>query len=188
METMRKTLLHVEALQIFYEGAALIEIYEIESSYRAFDEFKGIQVAWNQVKLYDILYRLKQKRVNIRAVKHWFRQILRGLLYLHSLDPTVIHRDFNCDNIFVYGNQGEGKKPDGLYKVKDSEVWQFVEKCLAIMSLRFSARELLNDHFLQIKDAQSELRPLDYCEHDGIGPHIRQHYLEWWIYWGLLIC
>ncbi|KAK0577727.1 hypothetical protein LWI29_037597 [Acer saccharum] len=50
-------------------------------------------------------YRLKLKRVNIRAVKHWCRQILRGLLYLHSHDPLVIHRDLNCDNILTMGNK-----------------------------------------------------------------------------------
>lgn len=57
-------------------------------------------------------YRLKHRRVNIRAVKHWCRQILRGLLYLHSHDPPVIHRDLKCDNIFVNGNQGEVKIGD----------------------------------------------------------------------------
>lgn len=57
-------------------------------------------------------YRLKHKRVNIRAVKHWCRQILRGLMYLHSHDPPVIHRDLKCDNIFVNGNQGEVKIGD----------------------------------------------------------------------------
>ena len=57
-------------------------------------------------------YRQKHKRVNIRAVKHWCRQILRGLLYLHSHDPPVIHRDLKCDNIFVNGNQGEVKIGD----------------------------------------------------------------------------
>ncbi|KAJ4898509.1 Serine/threonine-protein kinase WNK1 [Raphanus sativus] len=133
--------------------------------YRAFDEYEGIEVAWNQVKLYDFLqspedlerlyceihllktlkhknimkfytswvdtanrninfvtemftsgtlrqYRLRHKRVNIRAVKHWCRQILRGLHYLHSHDPPVIHRDLKCDNIFVNGNQGEVKIGD----------------------------------------------------------------------------
>ncbi|KAK4405722.1 Serine/threonine-protein kinase WNK1 [Sesamum angolense] len=57
-------------------------------------------------------YRLKHKRTNIRAIKHWCRQILQGLLYLHSHDPPVIHRDLKCDNIFINGNQGEVKIGD----------------------------------------------------------------------------
>ncbi|KAK6911433.1 Protein kinase domain [Dillenia turbinata] len=133
--------------------------------YRAFDEYEGIEVAWNQVKLNDFLqspedlerlyceihllktlkhsnimkfytswvdtskrninfvtemfssgtlrqYRLKHRRVNVIAVKRWCRQILRGLLYLHSHDPPIIHRDLKCDNIFVNGNQGEVKIGD----------------------------------------------------------------------------
>ncbi|XP_050892668.1 probable serine/threonine-protein kinase WNK9 isoform X2 [Lathyrus oleraceus] len=267
--------------------------------YRAFDEYDGIEVAWNQVKLYDFLknpqdlerlyceihllktlkhknimkfytswvdttnrhinfvtemftsgtlrqYRLKHKKVNIRAVKHWCRQILEGLLYLHSQDPPVIHRDLKCDNIFINGNQGEvkigdlglaailrrsnavhcvgtpefmapevyeehynelvdiyafgmcilemvtfeypysecnhpaqiykkGKMPESLYKVNDLEVKQFVEKCLATVSLRLSARELLDDPFLQIDDYGSELKEFQYqrgCYE--VKPTIRQ--------------
>jgi WNK lysine deficient protein kinase len=45
-------------------------------------------------------------------LKKWSRQILEGLLYLHSHDPPVIHRDLKCDNIFVNGNQGEVKIGD----------------------------------------------------------------------------
>lgn len=62
--------------------------------------------------IYIVRYRLKHKRVNIRAIKQWCRQILKGLLYLHSHDPPVIHRDLKCDNIFVNGNQGEVKIGD----------------------------------------------------------------------------
>jgi hypothetical protein len=57
-------------------------------------------------------YRKKHKHVDIKAVKNWSRQILRGLLYLHSHDPPIIHRDLKCDNIFVNGNQGEVKIGD----------------------------------------------------------------------------
>ncbi|CAA2973610.1 probable serine threonine- kinase WNK3 isoform X2 [Olea europaea subsp. europaea] len=245
--------------------------------YRAFDEWEGIEVAWNQVKVADLLrnsedlerlysevhllktlkhkniikfynswidaknehinfiteiftsgtlrqYRKKHKRVDVRALKKWSRQILEGLSYLHSHDPPVIHRDLKCDNIFVNGNQGEvkigdlglaailrqahsahsvigtpefmapelyeeeynelvdiyafgmcllelvtveypyvecanaaqiykkvtaGIKPASLGKVKDPGVRAFIEKCIAKVSERLSAKELLNDPFLQ---------------------------------------
>lgn len=57
-------------------------------------------------------YRKKHKTVDMKAIKNWARQILRGLDYLHSQKPPVIHRDLKCDNIFVNGNQGEVKIGD----------------------------------------------------------------------------
>lgn len=57
-------------------------------------------------------YRKKHKHVDLRALKKWSRQILEGLLYLHSHYPPIIHRDLKCDNIFVNGNQGEVKIGD----------------------------------------------------------------------------
>jgi len=64
------------------------------------------------LRLVVIRYRQRHRRVNIWAVKHWCRQILSGLLYLHSHNPPIIHRDLKCDNIFVNGNQGEVKIGD----------------------------------------------------------------------------
>ncbi|KAL6905752.1 hypothetical protein ACP4OV_003353 [Aristida adscensionis] len=57
-------------------------------------------------------YRLRYPRVSLRAVRSWTRQILRGLAYLHSRDPPVIHRDLKCDNLFVHGHLGQVKIGD----------------------------------------------------------------------------
>lgn len=137
----------------------------MKTVYKAIDEVLGMEVAWSQVKLYDLLrssddlqrlysevhllstldhasiikfytswidvdhktfnfitemftsgtlreYRKKYKRVDIRAVKIWARQILEGLVYLHGHDPPVIHRDLKCDNIFVNGHLGQVKIGD----------------------------------------------------------------------------
>lgn len=52
------------------------------------------------------------KNVDMKAIKNWARQILRGLCYLHSHNPPIIHRDLKCDNIFINGNNGEVKIGD----------------------------------------------------------------------------
>lgn len=57
-------------------------------------------------------YRKKHKNVDMKAIKNWARQILRGLSYLHGHNPPIIHRDLKCDNIFVNGNNGEVKIGD----------------------------------------------------------------------------
>ncbi|RCH91843.1 ATP binding protein [Rhizopus stolonifer] len=49
---------------------------------------------------------------NMKIVKRWCRQILKGLVYLHGHNPTIIHRDIKCDNIFINGAHGEIKIGD----------------------------------------------------------------------------
>ncbi|KAL2995769.1 hypothetical protein AAZX31_10G235800 [Glycine max] len=69
----------------------------------------------------------------------------------------------------------QGKKPEALYKVDNTEVRQFVEKCLATVSLRLSARELLDDPFLQIYDYGFDSKVVQYhrdCYE--VNPLIRQ--------------
>ena len=52
-------------------------------------------------------YRKKHRHVSMRALKKWSKHILKGLVYLHTHDPCIIHRDLNCSNVFVNGNIGQ---------------------------------------------------------------------------------
>ena len=125
-----------------------------ETVCKAFDEVYGIELAWGQVEIKDLLqslqqlqklysevhllmslkhdniikfynswvddtnrtinlitklftsgslrqYRKKHQNVDLKAIKNWSKQILRGLHYLHSHNPPIIQRDLKCDNIFV---------------------------------------------------------------------------------------
>ncbi|KAI8369296.1 kinase-like domain-containing protein [Radiomyces spectabilis] len=50
--------------------------------------------------------------LNMKIIKRWCRQILKGLVYLHAHEPPIIHRDIKCDNIFINGAHGEIKIGD----------------------------------------------------------------------------
>ncbi|XP_021847227.2 probable serine/threonine-protein kinase WNK10 [Spinacia oleracea] len=45
-------------------------------------------------------------------IKNWCRQILNGLVFLHTHNPPIIHRDIKCENIFVNGKTGSVKLGD----------------------------------------------------------------------------
>uniref|UniRef100_A0A7S4J5M1 non-specific serine/threonine protein kinase n=1 Tax=Odontella aurita TaxID=265563 RepID=A0A7S4J5M1_9STRA len=49
----------------------------------------------------------KVQIVRWKIAKRWAIQILKGLEYLHSQDPPIIHRDLKCDNIFINGTSGD---------------------------------------------------------------------------------
>ncbi|XP_057968065.1 serine/threonine-protein kinase WNK8-like isoform X2 [Malania oleifera] len=172
--------------------------------YKAFDEVDGIEVAWNRIKIDDVLqspeqlerlysevhllkslkheniiklyyswvddkkrtinmitelftsgslrqYRKKHKNVDIKAIKNWARQILRGLHYLHSHNPPIIHRDLKCDNIFVNGNNGEVKIGDlGLATVMQQPTARSV-----IGTPEFMAPELYEEEYNELIDIYS---------------------------------
>ncbi|GJT86213.1 probable serine/threonine-protein kinase WNK11 [Tanacetum coccineum] len=103
----------------------------VKNVYRGFDLEEGRDIAWNQVKLRNFTgvqdskknqlnfiteacvsgnlrnYRKKHKRVSLKALKKWSRQILKGLDYLHTHEPRDIHRDLICSNIFINGSIGK---------------------------------------------------------------------------------
>ncbi len=49
----------------------------------------------------------KVQLIRWKIFKRWTIQILKGLEYLHSQDPPIIHRDLKCDNIFINGTSGD---------------------------------------------------------------------------------
>lgn len=54
-----------------------------------------------------------------KLLQRWSRQILKGLHFLHTRAPPIIHRDLKCDNIFITGPTGSVKIGDlGLATLK----------------------------------------------------------------------
>ncbi|KAK7285759.1 hypothetical protein RJT34_20540 [Clitoria ternatea] len=172
--------------------------------YRGFDEVRGIEVAWNQVRIDELLqstddlaklysevnllkslkheniikffnswiddknktvniitelftsgnlrqFRKRHKYVDMKAIKGWAKQILQGLVYLHSHKPPIIHRDLKCDNIFVNGNHGEVKIGDlGLATVMLQPTARSV-----IGTPEFMAPELYEEEYNELVDVYS---------------------------------
>ncbi|KAK3256347.1 hypothetical protein CYMTET_34512 [Cymbomonas tetramitiformis] len=57
-------------------------------------------------------YSQKHKHIDLKVLKNWAWQILEGLVYLHTREPIIIHRDLKSDNIFINGANGEVKIAD----------------------------------------------------------------------------
>ena len=56
------------------------------------------------------------------VVKKWMRDILKGLEYLHTQDPPIVHRDVKCDNVFIDKSQGHIRIGDlGLARHRSEE-------------------------------------------------------------------
>ncbi|OQV25051.1 Serine/threonine-protein kinase WNK1 [Hypsibius exemplaris] len=119
--------------QRFKEEADLLKGLQHPNIVRFFDYWEANNAAKNNLKYFVLVtellasgtlrtYLKRFNKVNIKILKSWCRQILRGLNYLHSRDPPVIHRDLKCDNIFVLGTTGSVKIGDlGLATLKSKE-------------------------------------------------------------------
>ncbi|KAM7491669.1 hypothetical protein LguiA_034590 [Lonicera macranthoides] len=93
-------------------------------------------------------FRRKHKGVDIKAIKNWARQILKGLCYLHSLNPPIVHRDLKCDNVFVNGNHAEVKIGDlGFATILHEGVARSV-----IGTPEFMAPEIFEDEYNELVD------------------------------------
>ncbi|KAJ3601040.1 hypothetical protein NHX12_032013, partial [Muraenolepis orangiensis] len=66
-------------------------------------------------------YLKRFKEMKLKLLQRWSVQILKGLHFLHSRSPAIIHRDLKCDNIFITGPIGSVKIGDlGLATLKNT--------------------------------------------------------------------
>ncbi len=88
-------------------------------------------------------YLRRFKKINLKVLKSWCRQILKGLNFLHSRTPPIIHRDLKCDNIFITGTTGSVKIGDlGLATLKNRSFAKSV-----IGTPEFMAPEMYDEHY-----------------------------------------
>ena len=79
----------------------------------------------------------------LKVIKNFAIQILKGLAYLHSRSPPVIHRDLKCDNIFVTGQSCQVKIGDlGLATLKKASFAKSV-----IGTPEFMAPEMYSEQY-----------------------------------------
>ncbi|CDQ97485.1 unnamed protein product, partial [Oncorhynchus mykiss] len=66
-------------------------------------------------------YLKRFKEMKLKLLQRWSHQILKGLHFLHTRNPPIIHRDLKCDNIFITGPTGSVKIGDlGLATLKSA--------------------------------------------------------------------
>ncbi|KAM5580515.1 putative serine/threonine-protein kinase WNK11 [Rosa sericea] len=97
-------------------------------------------------------YRKKHTHVEIKAIKKWARQILKGLSYLHCHDPPIVHRDLKCDNVFINGCNGEVKIGDlGFALVMQQPTTEYG----VIGTPEFIAPEMYDEEYNELVDIYS---------------------------------
>lgn len=88
-------------------------------------------------------YIKRLKKLNTKVLRNWCKQILKGLYFLHTRSPQVIHRDLKCDNIFITGTTGSVKIGDlGLATLKNKSFAKSV-----IGTPEFMAPEMYEEHY-----------------------------------------
>ncbi|XP_061701402.1 serine/threonine-protein kinase WNK2 isoform X3 [Syngnathoides biaculeatus] len=93
-------------------------------------------------------YLKRFKVMKPKVLRSWCRQILKGLHFLHTRSPPIIHRDLKCDNIFITGPTGSVKIGDlGLATLKAASFAKSV-----IGTPEFMAPEMYEEHYDEAVD------------------------------------
>ncbi|CAH2987162.1 unnamed protein product [Chilo suppressalis] len=149
-ELLEKKLNKTERLR-FREEADMLKKLQHPNIVRFYNYWEGTVAKKKNIVLITELmlsgtlkaYLRRFKRINPKVLKSWCRQILKGLNFLHSRTPPIIHRDLKCDNIFITGTTGSVKIGDlGLATLKNRSFAKSV-----IGTPEFMAPEMYEEHY-----------------------------------------
>uniref|UniRef100_A0A3P8RKT4 non-specific serine/threonine protein kinase n=1 Tax=Amphiprion percula TaxID=161767 RepID=A0A3P8RKT4_AMPPE len=87
-------------------------------------------------------YLKRFKVMKPKVLRSWCRQILKGLHFLHTRTPPIVHRDLKCDNIFITG-------PTGSVKIGDLGLATLMRTSFAksVITPEFMAPEMYEEHY-----------------------------------------
>uniref|UniRef100_A0A1A7Z6M5 non-specific serine/threonine protein kinase n=1 Tax=Iconisemion striatum TaxID=60296 RepID=A0A1A7Z6M5_9TELE len=142
--------------QRFKEEAGMLKGLQHPNIVRFYDSWEGPSKGRKCIVLVTELmtsgtlktYLKRFKVMKIKVLRSWCRQILKGLHFLHTRAPPIIHRDLKCDNIFITGPTGSVKIGDlGLATLKRASFAKSV-----IGTPEFMAPEMYEEHYDEAVD------------------------------------
>ncbi|XP_058625929.1 serine/threonine-protein kinase WNK4 isoform X2 [Onychostoma macrolepis] len=115
--------------QRFSEEVEMLKCLQHPNIVRFYDSWKSTMKGHKCIILVTELmtsgtlktYLKRFKEMKLKLLQRWSHQILKGLHFLHTRTPPIIHRDLKCDNIFITGPTGSVKIGDlGLATLKSA--------------------------------------------------------------------
>ncbi|XP_077413472.1 serine/threonine-protein kinase WNK4-like [Vanacampus margaritifer] len=113
--------------QRFEEEVEMLKALQHPNIVRFFDSWKSVLNGRKCTVLVTELmtsgtlktYIRRFRPMKLKLLQRWSFQILKGLHFLHSRNPPILHRDLKCDNVFITGPSASVKIGDlGLATLK----------------------------------------------------------------------
>ncbi|XP_057716912.1 serine/threonine-protein kinase WNK4 [Corythoichthys intestinalis] len=113
--------------QRFEEEVVILKALQHPNIVRFFDSWKSVLNGHKCTVLVTELmtsgtlktYIRRFRPMKLKLLQRWSFQILKGLHFLHSRSPPILHRDLKCDNVFITGPSASVKIGDlGLATLK----------------------------------------------------------------------
>ncbi|XP_017161529.1 serine/threonine-protein kinase WNK4-like isoform X1 [Poecilia reticulata] len=109
--------------QRFSEEVEMLKVLQHPNIVRFYDSWKSAKCIILVTELMTSgtlkTYVRRFRPMKLKLLQRWSLQILKGLHFLHSRSPPILHRDLKCDNVFINGPTASVKIGDlGLATLK----------------------------------------------------------------------